>query len=178
MQTRQAFAAIVPEWKAILAEGVRGNNLLNDPTYISLRLDNEPRINPFVVTVRSGGHLRAIAPFYFCHSQFVLQLSVLRLTSMPARILKMAGDDVILTPHANPHDCLTAIFEQICRYREQFGYILFERLAVPGVLWDFCQANVLRSGRSRFFSPSTATVPIHQIRLPASHDQYMASLGS
>jgi hypothetical protein len=170
--------AVAAEWREFIAEGVIGNNFFNDPAYILLHLQREPKLQPWCVVVRRQGRIRCIAPFFLQATRLKLQLSVFTLLSLPIRMLKLFGGHFIITLDDEPRTWYLAVFDAVWANRARFGLVSIDDLKATNSLWEFCRSTYSYGRRFRFFLASSQVDTVHQIQLPASHAEFMAGLGS
>src|SRR5688572_1157906 len=176
VSTRAELRALEPEWRQFLSSGVTGSHLFNDPEHISLRLELEPRLTPWILVLRRGGRICCIAPFYLQETHLKIQFSVMQLASLPVRMLKAFWSEFIVGVGADAQECFQRVFEALWQNRWKFGVILLENLRLTTPLWSFCQSELSCRRRLRKFLASSQVDSLHQAHLPATHADYIAQL--
>jgi hypothetical protein len=177
IRTEEELARFAPEWQAFLSEPVLGRHVENDPANVALALAGMDRAEPRVVVLRRQGAVCCIAPCYLHRTRLPLRLSVLNLGALPVRMMKVFGGQFLRRESEDARKCFDAVFAELWKERGQFGLIHFSVLLQGGDLWSYLTEGSSRGRRFRLIRASAQGEKVHQIRLPATHDQYMASLG-
>lgn len=178
LASREALAAFLPQWRLFVSDSTVGRNLFNDPDYVRARLEAEPGLTPLIVTIWNQDRLCAVAPFYLHQGRFALRCSVWRLATWPARFARLFGDDIQVAAEASPQACIAAAFQTLLNHHAEYDLVAFDALPMDHVLWNMVTGPSIRSSGWRWFHAEAQAELRHQILLPASHEAYMASLGS
>jgi CelD/BcsL family acetyltransferase involved in cellulose biosynthesis len=176
VKTRAELRALEPQWRQFLTSGVTGSNFFNDPGHISLRLELEPQLTPWILVLRCGGRICCIAPFYLQETRLKIQSSVITLASLPVRMLKCFSGEFIVGFGDDAQQCFQRVFEALWQRRCDFGVVLLENLRLNAPLWRFCQSDSSCSRRFRPFLASSQVDKLHQASLPVTHADYIAQL--
>jgi CelD/BcsL family acetyltransferase involved in cellulose biosynthesis len=176
--SREELEAFSPQWRSFVDGPVNGCVLFNDPDYILARLAIEPSNIPFVVAVRRGPQLRAVAPFYVAQGQLALRFSVCKVLGWAVRFARLFGDGLQVTSGEDERECILEAFRALLAHRELFDLVAFDSLPTHGPLWDATADPRAGAGNWRRY-PASAQLEIrHQIVFPATYEEYLASLGS
>src|SRR5262245_33573253 len=103
--------AIVPEWQEFLAEGIQGSNYFNDPIKILAQLELEPQLAPWIVVLRRDGRICCIAPFILHTTRLKIEISVIKLGSLPVRMLRLFGGQFVVALDIDAARCYQSAFD-------------------------------------------------------------------
>ncbi len=176
--THERLVALVMEWKQFLLGDVRGNNFYNDPEHVALRWKTCHDCSPWIVVLRRGGSIRAIAPFYTDSTRFRLRLSVLSLGSLPILMVKLFGDRLIIANDEDSETCFQTVFATLQAQHPGFGLAYFENLNATSPLWNFLRNTFWRGGMYRLYLALPQMEKVHRIRLPSTHEAYLTELNA
>jgi hypothetical protein len=176
VKTRAELRAFESEWRQFLARGVTGSNFFNDPQHISLRLELEPQLVPWILVLRRGERVCCIAPFYLQETHLKIQFSVIELVSLPVRMLKSFSSEFIVGVGEDEAKCVEHVFAALWKRRAEFGLIFLEDLRQTTPLWRFCHSDHTSGQRFRPFLVSSQVDNLHQVQLPVTHADYLAQL--
>ena len=173
-----AFDALKDEWNSLLARAIAPRELQHDHAVIRLTMTAPAAtFEPRFVVVRIAGEVRCIAPFYVQRTDVPLRLSVIKLASAGARVLRLCGDRVLLHRDQEPGTALHAVFDALGRMRTSFDllWVYTQRLADP--LWAFVKAP---ESRSSFKPIVTSALPdrLHGLRFEGTFDHYLTEVRS
>jgi hypothetical protein len=175
LRSKTELASLTQEWLAFLDAGALGPNMRNDPRRITLMLTLHPNLEPYVVVVRRGGQLKAVAPFYVEPTAFQLKWGSRVLTSRPFRSMQLFGDEVVMA-ESETDSTLRDVFHAIDQMQDAFDFMTISSLRRNSPLWRFCESVLPESGFK--FTVSSAIEPVYQLRLPETYDEYLSGLGA
>ncbi len=178
LQTVDEIDSIVPAWGRLRDLGARGCNFHNDPELVATAARLDQSINPLVVVVERDGMLVAVAAFFVFSNLFRLRFSVFALSSWKIRLLKLAGNSIILEKESSSKDCLRAIFHTLKAHANRFDLLYLDGIASADELWNYVQNDGFRSHRLRVFPAASAPDWGFRLSLPPSHEEYFQSLGT
>ena len=174
--TAAQFAAVAPEWSALLDVATPGDELHHDPQVIAAMLA-KGEVEPRFVVVRRNGRIHCIAPFVLQPADIRLRLSVIELGAVRARALRLLGDQLILRKGEDPDDALRQVFQQLHALRASFDvvWIYTQRTDLP--LWRFLSSSPGRlSFRPVVVSPHAEK--LHGLAFEGSYDDYLTQVRS
>lgn len=169
---------VAEEWRAFLAERAEPHVLAQHPDLVQLYLNQEGKNRtPRIVIVRRESAIQCVAPCYVERERFRLRLSVLRLPSPRARLLKLFGDSIVLARGADARGCLDAVWGALKTEKTGFDLAEIQNLAVPSPLWDYFHTPA-NGKRPAFllFRVSPKMEKVRQLVLPESHQAWRRSL--
>lgn len=175
VRTRDDLEKLLPEWRGLVGAGATGTVLDNVPDHVAAALATTAAYEPLLVAARQGGRLVGVAPCYVHRARFDLQLSVWKLRSLGVRLLKTLGDRFVLAADVDQIAVLDALFDGLVANRAAFDLIQFYNLACDDLLWRRAHERFAHGGALRAVLVSHIDV-VHQLLLPASHDDYLQSL--
>lgn len=176
IESLEALRALEPEWRQFLAEGVCGSSFFNDPLYLRLQLEIDPQWRPWILVLRREGRIRCIAPFYLGQTKRKIQFSVLTLACLRLRMLRLWFSEFIVAHDEHRQECYSAVFRTLSQHCRDFDLVLLEHLDVRSPLWNFCKSAKIKSQGLRSFPAASEIDTVYQVRLPATHEAYMAQL--
>jgi CelD/BcsL family acetyltransferase involved in cellulose biosynthesis len=174
LETLDAVRAAEPDWRVFLANGVHGGSIYNDPVYIQSRLDNEPRISPWVIVLRRNGQIRCVAPFFLEHTRRKIQFSVATLANLALRMLNLFGAEIVVATDEDKSACYAAVFAALSKRASMYDAMLFEHVDVSAAFYEYCARTFSGGKQFRLLPASSRTDTVYQIRLAADYDEYQA----
>lgn len=113
-----------------------------DPDIMVLRME-EPgrRRQPAVVMLRQEGRLICVAPLYVQHENLPLRISVLKLPSPRARILRLYGHDFIIAPGVERAVCYQRVLDAIRDGAVSADLIYLAEISEKSGLWQYLRAK-------------------------------------
>ena len=159
-----------------MAGRVNGNNFFNDPVQLLLHLELEPQLRPWILVLRRDGQICCIAPLFLHDTRLKVEFSVIKLASLPVRMLKACGGQFVLSATADAARCFQIVFEYLGSRSAEFGLIFLENIPVTDALWQYSHTASIRDSRFRFFLASSHIDSDHQIVFPRTHEDFLSSL--
>ncbi len=170
--TLEEFDEIASEWLAFLDDALPGDEMQHDPRLVRALLaerDAEPRF----IVVRKYGRIQCIAPFFLQSSTIALRLSVMRLTSLPAKALRLLGDQVMVRRDQDPEDALRLVFRSLDALGKTFDVVGIDTQRIDAPLWSFLSSSPGRLAfRPVVVSPHHPKV--HGLDFRGTFDEYLA----
>jgi CelD/BcsL family acetyltransferase involved in cellulose biosynthesis len=178
LQTVDDIDSIVPAWCRLLDSGSLGSNFHNDPQLIAASAKLDTSVLPLVVMVERSGTLVAVAPFFIYTNLFRLRFSVFALSSLKIRMLKLAGNTVVLDKNVSASDCLKAVFQAVNAQADRFDLLFLDGITSEEALWRYVQRADFRREGMRVFPAASAPDLGFQLSLPSTYEEYFQSLGT
>ena len=177
VRSAEEFDAVRAEWSELVGQSQEPAELQHDPDVIRLALRDPHRPPvPLFVTVRVGGRLRAVAPFYLQDTRVALRLSVAQLASARARALRLFGDRVLLHRDADAPQAIEAIFGALRRIRAEFDVIWVYTQRLDDPLWQFITAPTGTRPAFHAVVTSGRAEALHRLVFAATFDEYLAQI--
>jgi hypothetical protein len=170
------FDQVADEWLSFLDDALPPDEMQHHPSVVRASLTSDD-VKPRFVIVRLGGTVVAIAPFFLQDTEIRLRLSVIEVGTLPARALRLLGDDLLLRRGVAPGEVLEAVFDQVDHMRSAFDVIWIYSQRTTAPLWTFLTSPRQRSRwRPIVVSPRAET--IHGIAFDRPIDEYRALVRS
>jgi CelD/BcsL family acetyltransferase involved in cellulose biosynthesis len=175
IRSRAELEGFFPDWTDFLATAAPGHTLFQTPEAASAFLTSScSKATPAVVVVRAKDRIVAIAACYTIRTRFHLSFSVARLLALPVTRLHMLGEQVVIADGLDPDPITHAVFDALRAV--PFDVFFVQSLPVGSQLWKAFRHRRPLAGH-RLVLGSGAPESNHRLRLPATFDDWLASLG-
>src|SRR3972149_802905 len=176
VRSRDELEAVTPHWLALLERGAIGQNVHNDPRMIAATVRHRPEAQLNIILIWQGDRIVCVAPFYCQAGHFSFDLSVWKLGKFPAHILRIFGERLVFADDAQQHECLGRVIDALGSIRRDFDYLWLYGLTHDDPLWTVGIEQNMLSEKHSLVSIVLRQETNHQIELPNSVDEYVASL--
>jgi hypothetical protein len=175
ISTCDELQRVVPTWLEFLEGGTVGQNVDNDPRAVLFALEQQPLLVPRILLVWCGNKLMSVAPFYIQSGRYSLELSVWKLLSFPARVMRVFGESIVLADDADPSACVSAIGDVLTRLSSSIGFLQVYGLNYSNRFWQAALRENALSHHSGWVSIPMRKEKNHQILLNGTFDEYVAT---
>jgi hypothetical protein len=143
---------------------------------VSFILRKQPTLAPRILLVRCGETLVCVAPFYLQPAGFSFEFSVWRTRPIPAKVLRIFGESVVLAEGLDADWCVSIIGDYLRLNSSSCDFLQVYGLNQSDRVWH---AALARDGLSR--RAGWAAIPMrpektHRVLFKDSFDEYVASL--
>ena len=172
----ERFAAIRPEWEALLGQ-IPDHSMFHSAEYLmSLFGAMPPGQTAYFVTLKSAltarqGQFVAVAPFVLKQGRFPLRFGVISLLSFRLQSLALPGNSVACTPGVSLAMILRVILGKL--RSDGLGMIQFDCLPLDSALYRCLTEETSRSGfRFRASTPQA----LRGLRFSGSHEDWLGAM--
>ena len=165
------------EIRALTAESARA--WFDQDPEIMVRRMNEPgrERRPAVVALRRAGRLICVAPLYVQRENLPLRISVVKLPSPRARILRLYGRDFIFAPGIERPACYQRVLDAIGTGAVSADLIYLAEITEESGLWQYVQTSDSSVTGWHRRTTTGKEQKILQGELGESHEAWFKSLG-
>jgi hypothetical protein len=91
-------------------------------------------------------------------------------------MLRSFSGQFVVAAEADAARCYHLAFERLWSRRAAFDLICLENVPADSSLWQHCRSTMARDRRFRAFLASSRIDVVHQIRFPATHEDFLSAL--
>lgn len=177
VESAQALEAVIPDWLAMVAQGVSGHTIHNDPRLILNRLRIDPSIRLRIVLVRSNQRLVAVVPFYIHDWDFRIQFSIWKIPVRKANVLRLFGDTAIWSSSTEVGVCVRGTAGFLCDRRQEFDYMEVRALDSKSEFWIAAFGEGCPFGLASVRPFVMREDVIHRVMIAHDFKDYVGQLG-
>lgn len=186
LRTHRAVDDVRGEWESFTRTEAAPHSIFQAPAFVCLDLAaTRGSSSPVAVIGRREGRIRWVAAGTVSRGPFTLRMGRVRSVRVPVRTLTLFGDGLVAASDEDQQACYQSLFDALAPSVTGgdvgFDLLHLRRVNPHGPLWAPFRdsSGAVAAGRTlglRLIRPSPVSQRRFTLRLPASLDQFVASL--